>query len=105
MTNISQEGCGTEELNWKPPYIKIGLMFQDWRVSPRKECGVWGGGTKILQAFGAGDPTVVVEMFLSSCRDPPVYPWLFRTYASEHGEIALPFDTTGCTKVPSPHCV
>lgn len=48
MTNISQEGCGTEELNWKPPYIKIGLMFQDWRLSPRKECGVWGGGAKIL---------------------------------------------------------
>lgn len=46
MTNISQEGGGTEELNWKPPYIKIGLKFQDWRLSPRKECGVWGGGCK-----------------------------------------------------------
>lgn len=28
MTNTSQEGCGTEELNGKQPYRKIVLCFK-----------------------------------------------------------------------------
>ena len=80
MTNISQEGCGTGQLNWKQPYRKIVLCLKIEGCHPERNVVSGMGVQKCCKRspFGAGDPSVVVELF-PYFESLLVDLWLFRT--------------------------